>query len=219
MKKSLETRQQTADYIRSYATWQFNRMFSSVDTLNNSVILNDDKDLANQIEYPIKANLRRRFLHPSRDQLKNEMLRIKTTLLEYGVFNSGASQRVIQGDGKTKPTISIETQNTPDGKMRSSDSDAQSVDHLLDSMTVASESMSENYIKVSSAFVQTLVNEQLSDDTNNYSEMEFNRNEARLKNEILNKKAELNRLLQNNTVDKLNNIQEKLKMLVGTRVG
>lgn len=200
MKKSLETRQQTADLIRSYATWQFNRIYSQSDSTVNSVILKDSVQ-SERIVNPIKANLCRRFLHPSRDQLTNEEVRIRTTLLEYGVFGTGASQRMIDSDGKVKPARQDSTESK-------SSEDVQSVETLLDSMTVATESMSADCIKVSSSFVQTIVNEHLSGDKfSDQSEKNFERKEAKLKNEISEKKAELTKRMQNNSVEKLESLK------------
>ncbi|KAH9404311.1 Coiled-coil domain-containing protein 93 [Tyrophagus putrescentiae] len=64
VKKSFETRQQTSDYIRAYAAWQFNRHYNHKDSSSGSVIFSD-AEMANQLVDPIKAQLRRRFCSPN----------------------------------------------------------------------------------------------------------------------------------------------------------
>src|SRR5699024_4914450 len=104
--------------------------------------------------------------HPSRDKLKEESVRIRTTLLEYGVIGSGSAQRVITSStdigksiGQSQQHSTTKEANDAAQKPRS-DSDTQAVENLLHSMTEASGNHSGNLVKVPTSVVGQIVSEQ-----------------------------------------------------------
>ncbi|XP_046918386.2 coiled-coil domain-containing protein 93 [Dermatophagoides farinae] len=228
VKKSLETRQQMADYVRLYSCWQFDRTF----THNNNddqqkcpslaVIINDHNELID----PIKSNIQRRFLHPNRNKLKDELIRVKTTLLEYGVICSGTGldERIVSHSDLTNDVI----ESTNDGIITTKQQQQQpesDCKNLLESMTKTDDSRMGNTQKVSTSIVVKIVGEQ-SDEIKRLAEdyerkktlmsaedAEFLKEESKLKMEILAKRKELNQLLQNKNEEKLMSIKEKLKIL------
>lgn len=133
VKKSLETREQNAHYLRAYATWQYNRIYQKGGGGGEETRI--DEGMVD----PIKANLTRRYFHPARDQLSNESLRLRTTLLEYCVIGTGAMRRLIassaddrQGGKESQLTV----KGPGDGSKPRTDSDTQAVEGLLSNMTV-----------------------------------------------------------------------------------
>ena len=209
-----------ADYVRSYSCWQFDRTF----THNNNddqqkcpslaVIINDHNELID----PIKSNIQRRFLHPNRNKLKDELIRVKTTLLEYGVICSGTGmdERIVSHSDLTNNV----NESTNDGiittKQQQPESDCK---NLLESMTKTDDSRMGNTQKVSTSIVVKIVGEQ-SDEIKRLAEdyerkktlmsaedAEFLKEESKLKMEILAKRKELNQLLQNKNEEKLTSIK------------
>lgn len=208
VKKSFETRQQNANYIRNYSTWQFNRIFNFNNDYSNSVIFNNDEFID-----PIKAKLRRRFIHPSRNKLKDEASRIDTTLLEYGIIGSGSNQRILPDNFIDKIDESTDKDKT---ETLITETD-ESVKTLLNSMTKTDENRSTG--KVSTSIVGRIVSEQSekikrlakdyeqSKSTLSSKDVEYLREESRLKEEINRKQAEINKILKTNSNEKLSSIK------------
>lgn len=207
VKKSFETRQQTSDYIRAYAAWQFNRHYNHKDSSSSSVIFSD-ANMANQLVDPIKAQLRRRFVHPTREKLQGEDVRTRTTMLEYGVLGTGSSQRLVaQSDAKSPiKTSSKQSQVSSSQQKPRSESDSQMVENLLSSMTEMEENEESNFAKLSSSLVDTIFSEQSKEikfdafEKKNATALSV---EAKLKNEISIRQNELSKLSQSNTEEKL----------------
>lgn len=211
-----------ADYVRSYSCWQFDRTF----THNNNddqqkcpslaVIINDHNELID----PIKSNIQRRFLHPNRNKLKDELIRVKTTLLEYGVICSGTGmdERIVSHSDLTNNV----NESTNDGIITTKQQQQQpesDCKNLLESMTKTDDSRMGNTQKVSTSIVVKIVGEQ-SDEIKRLAEdyerkktlmsaedAEFLKEESKLKMEILAKRKELNQLLQNKNEEKLTSIK------------
>ncbi|KAI2809206.1 hypothetical protein RDWZM_003452 [Blomia tropicalis] len=226
VKKSFETRQQTSEYLRTYAIWQFNRCYNHQDSSMDSVIFNDFES-ANQIVNPIKAQLRRRFIHPAREKLEGIDLRTRTTLLEYGVIGTGSNQRLITSPGsgnifKDKSTSKSNKTDDSENSRSRSDSDTKLMENLLNSMTEADD---ENNIgrSVSLGLVGSILSNQSneirklvqSSESHNLTsdELNFMKMDAKLKLEINTKKHELDKLSQNNLKAKLAGIKDKLQMV------
>ena len=210
-----------ADYVRLYSCWQFDRTF----THNNNddqqkcpslaVIINDHNELID----PIKSNIQRRFLHPNRNKLKDELIRVKTTLLEYGVICSGTGldERIVSHSDLTNDV----NKSTNDGIITTKQQQQPESDckNLLESMTKTDDSRMGNTQKVSTSIVVKIVGEQ-SDEIKRLAEdyerkktlmsaedAEFLKEESKLKTEILAKRKELNQLLQNKNEEKLTSIK------------
>ncbi|OTF76979.1 hypothetical protein BLA29_013472, partial [Euroglyphus maynei] len=144
---------QTADYVRSYSSWQFDRTFTHINNdqcpSSLAVIIDNDNELID----PIKHKLQRRFLHPNRNKLKDESIRVKTTLLEYGVIGTGADERIFsQSDLSNNDTTNDSTMTRPRSESESND--------LLESMTKTDENKIGNSSKVSTSIVVKIVGEQ-----------------------------------------------------------
>lgn len=132
VKKSLETREHNAHYLRAYATWQYNRIYE---------IGREETKIEEDVIDPIKANLTRRYLHPTRDQLNNENLRLRTTLLEYCVIGTGAMRRLITSTNNNQDNRESElaVKEVGDGSKLRTCSDTQAVEGLLSNMKVMAE--------------------------------------------------------------------------------
>lgn len=211
IKESLLTRHQTSDYIRAYAAWQFNRHFNHKDSSSSSVIFSDT-DMANQLIDPIKAQLRRRFVHPTREKLQGEAVRTRTTMLEYGVLGTGSSQRLVtqSGSDPKSPIKTKQSQVSSSQQKPRSESDSQMVENLLSSMTEMDENEETNFAKLSSSLVDSIFSEQ--SDENKYNVFDRKNatalsTEAKLKNEISIRQNELSKLSQTNTDEKLQTIK------------
>lgn len=94
VKKSIETRKQMHDYIKSYSTWQFSKFHNQS---NKQEIDAQTKEL---IDSDLFKHPKRRFRHPARDKIVDEGKRVKTTLLEYGYNIAGqfVDDKNIAGD-------------------------------------------------------------------------------------------------------------------------
>lgn len=188
----------------------------------DSVIFNDFES-ANQIVNPIKAQLRRRFIHPAREKLEGIDLRTRTTLLEYGVIGTGSNQRLITSPGsgnifKDKSTSKSNKTDDSENSRSRSDSDTKLMENLLNSMTEADD---ENNIgrSVSLGLVGSILSNQSneirklvqSSESHNLTsdELNFMKMDAKLKLEINTKKHELDKLSQNNLKAKLAGIKVK----------
>ena len=224
VKKSFETRQQTSDYIRAYAAWQFNRHYNHKDSSSGSVIFSD-AEMANQLVDPIKAQLRRRFVHPTREKLQGEDVRTRTTMLEYGVLGTGSSQRLItqSGSDARSPTKANQSQVSSSQQKPRSESDSQMVENLLSSMTEMDENEASNFAKLSSSFVGSILSENSEEikriaeglEKKNATALSidalFLKKEAKLKNEISIRRAELSKLSQSNIDEKLQTVKVCIK--------
>lgn len=226
VKKSFETRQQTSEYIRVYAAWQFNRCYSQKEACTDSVILTD-WELANQLVYPIKAQLRRRFVHPTREKLQGEDVRTKTTLLEYGVLGTGSSQNLVSQfntSGSRRQLDNSGTVNLLNGlqlnqQKSRSESDSQMVENLLSSMTETDESTTGNFIKGASSLVGSILSGQSDEikriaedyakknNSTNSLDFLYMKKDAKLKNEITLRKNELEKQSQSNIDERLISIK------------
>lgn len=166
---------------------------------------------------PIKAKLRRRFIHPSRNKLKDEATRINTTLLEYGIIGSGNNQRIISDNYLDKTVESNNTESDTNKTEALISETDESVKTLLNSMTKTDES--KTTAKVSTSIVGRIVSEQSEEikrlakdyeenkSTLSTKDVEYLREEARLKEEIFRKQAEINKVLKNNFHEKLSSIK------------
>ncbi|KAH9425929.1 Coiled-coil domain-containing protein 93 [Dermatophagoides pteronyssinus] len=223
VKKSLETRQQMADYVRSYSSWQFDRTFNhhiddQCSSSSLAVIINNNNENDELID-PIKHNLQRRFLHPNRNKLKDELIRVKTTLLEYGI--TGMDEQILSD----LPNDTADDDNDYTDKTTKSESNENK--NLLESMTKTNDKNRQigNSTKISSSIVVKIVGEQsneikrLAEDYDrkktliSTEDAEFIREESKLKMDISLRKKELQRLLENRNDEKLSTLKEKLKKL------
>ncbi|CAG2183452.1 unnamed protein product, partial [Oppiella nova] len=126
VKKSIETRQQMSEYLKSYANWQFNRCHTvHTDTDQSSTITSPD-----DVRHP-----KRKYRHPARHKLVDPNVRVRTTLLEYGYFDTKST-----GDS----TSSAPKTSEPNSEQK--DSDSRLNDSLMNSMQTESN-------KISAAFV------------------------------------------------------------------
>lgn len=108
VKKSIETRKQMHDYIKSYSTWQFRKFH---DQSNKQEIDAETKQL---IDSDLFKHPKRRFRHPARDEILDEEKRVKTTLLEYGYNIAGQfvdNQGIAGGDSSEKNQDEKELEN------------------------------------------------------------------------------------------------------------
>lgn len=186
-----------------------------------------DWELANQLMYPIKAQLRRRFVHPTREKLQGEDVRTKTTLLEYGVLGTGSSQNLVSQfntAGSRRQLDNSDTVNPLNGlqlnqQKSRSESDSQTVENLLNSMTETDESTTGNFIKGASSLVGSILSGQSDEikriaedyakknNSTNSLDFLYMKKDAKLKNEITLRKNELEKQSQSNIDERLFSIK------------
>ncbi|KAI7691366.1 hypothetical protein SSS_07460 [Sarcoptes scabiei] len=151
VRKSLETRKQNADYIRSYSTWQFDRIFcdpskrsDSNDSTRSSI---PDYGLLN----PIKTSLKRKYYHPNRLKLQDEMLRVKATLLEYEIDGLDRDAITIphSAEYSNKTLEHSQTDLTSDSERMLLNSMSQTKDDENDMLEISSDTVAKKMMEES----------------------------------------------------------------------
>lgn len=131
VKKSIETRKQMHDYIKSYSTWQFSKFHNQS---NKQFIDAETKEL---IDSDLFKHPKRRFRHPARNQILDEGKRVKTTLLEYGYNIAGQF---------------VDNQSIAGGDLSEKNEDAKELENLL--------KIEQSTNRISAALVGTIVESQ-----------------------------------------------------------
>jgi len=206
VKKSIETRQQMGEYIKSYANWQFNRSHNLEIDAKKSQLLDKSSKSIDKID--VYRHPKRKYRHPARHKLPDEETKVKTTLLEYGSF---ATSRTSNESSNTS------SDNSKDVGPRK-DSDSRIMESLISSMHSESG-------KISAAFVGSIVGAQseeihrLAEDyerkRNELIENSTDRKEAMLRNKIELKKKDLADIKQNelDLGEKIDLIKEKINIV------
>lgn len=204
IKRSLETRQANANYLRAYASWKFNSQVKQRDPC--LFPLNTQQQLELWID-PIRSELSRKYIHSNRSSLKDEEVRLNTTLLEYGVVGSGPNQRMISNDsvvGEQKVKTESEPSNDPS-------SDDVNEELLLENMIQTSTHQSA---PISTTTLESIFSEQseifgpsssstIKSKKFSDVDMQFMKQAAKIKQQIRSKQEELQRLQSKNIPEKL----------------
>ncbi|KAF7495607.1 Coiled-coil domain-containing protein 93 [Sarcoptes scabiei] len=223
VRKSLETRKQNADYIRSYSTWQFDRIFcdpskrsDSNDSTRSSI---PDYGLLN----PIKTSLKRKYYHPNRLKLQDEMLRVKATLLEYEIDGLDRDAITIphSAEYSNKTLEHSQTDLTSDSERMLLNSMSQTKDDENDMLEISSDTERLKIIEIKTSELETNEDEdrlekvRLSEllkvlrKQKSQLKQQCREEKERLERQI--KSIESNRLDEEQRKERLENIDQKLK--------
>ena len=230
IKRSLETRKSNADTIRSFASWQFTKSFSNAIPLHSDSILLTNCDISEQAVNPIKSQLERKFVHPSRETLQEQDLRTKTTMLEYGILGLGSNQRQLTADSIKAGNITGSSGPESEARPNKLDISNQTAKARSESDTVAVENllsvMSEAEMSVDASLIGSILSEQSSEirrlaqeyEKTSSEEMsleqQFRQKEAKLKASIAAKRLQLSKLQDKENIElKLESIKEKIKLV------
>lgn len=82
VKRAIETREETGDYVRAYSILQFNKSHKTPE--DETMKVTEDKVWGNIHELREIYQPKRRYRHPAPHKLKEEEIRVQSTLLEYG---------------------------------------------------------------------------------------------------------------------------------------
>jgi hypothetical protein len=193
VKKSIETRQQMGDYIKSYANWQFNRCHNLEIDINKSKLLEKSSKSVSEID--VNRHPKRKYRHPARHKLPDEETKVKTTLLEYGRFATSRTTDESSNSG---------AHNSTNSGVRK-DSDSRIMESLISSMH------SETG-KISAAFVGSIVGAQ-SDEIQQLAE-EYQRKRVELNENSVERKEALLRMKVESTKKELADAKHKEKELI-----
>lgn len=207
MRKSLETRKQNADYIRSYSTWQFDRIFcdpskrsDSNDSTRSSI---PDYGLLN----PIKTSLKRKYYHPNRLKLQDEMLRVKATLLEYEIDGLDRDAITIphSAEYSNKTLEHSQTDLTSDSERMLLNSMSQTKDDENDMLEISSDTVAKRMMEESIHLRKFLENQK-----HHHQPTEIERKQAKideLKTKLLERQNLLDHLSTNDCEEKCSKIR------------
>lgn len=144
VKKALETRQETGDYVRAFSISQFNKHHSLYQDESNN-----DKKIATINLVKIAYRPQRKYRRQDIEQIKDEESRVQSTLLEYG--RKYGISRMAAGDLNSSKKL---TEAELEKEERSLEEEEKYIDALMKGMSVTG----RNENKLSAHSVSSIVN-------------------------------------------------------------
>lgn len=153
VKKAIETRQEMGDYIRSYSIYQFNKSHATPEDLDKEAC--KDKIISTLYDLKESYQPRRCYRHHASHKLKDEEIRVQTTLLEYGrKYGIIRLHRKDQVTGQEQES----DKSTKSEVRENKNAEETQIDKLMSGMSA----MDESETKVTASVVGSIVSMQSS---------------------------------------------------------
>ncbi|XP_067131944.1 coiled-coil domain-containing protein 93 isoform X1 [Centruroides vittatus] len=151
VKKAIETRQEMGDYIRAYSIYQFSKNHSTPQDVEKEVV--KEKVISTLKDLKESYQPKRRYRHHASHKLKEEEVRVQTTLLEYG-----RKYGILRLHHKNQATSQDEESNlAPKNDVKESkNAEETQIDKLMSGMSA----MDEFETKVTASVVGSIVSMQ-----------------------------------------------------------
>lgn len=149
VKKAIETRQEMGDYIRAYSISQFNKFHAMPEDLAREAAKDKVTSILNGLmeEY----HPCRRYRHHAFHKLKDEEIRVQTTLLEYG--RKCGVMRISTGDQSGNQEDSKSTAKSQSDSKEHKEAQEQQIEKLMSGMSA----MEDTETKLTASVVGSIV--------------------------------------------------------------